>query len=36
MAYNNSLKSFQDWLNSVQHCQGNFIKDIGQKIVTNI
>ena len=36
MAYNNSLKSFQDWLNSVQHCQGNFIKDIGQKIVANI
>ena len=24
MAYNNSLKSFQDWLNSVQHCQENF------------
>ena len=36
MAYKNSLKSFQDWLNSVQHCQGNFIKDIGQKIVANI
>ena len=26
------LKSFQDWLNSVQQCQGNFTKDAGQKI----
>ena len=26
------LKSFQDWLNSVQQCQGNFIKDTGQKV----
>ena len=27
-----SLKSFQDWLNSVQQRQGNFIKDAGQKM----
>ena len=26
------LKSFQDWLNSVQQCQGNFTKDAGQKM----
>ena len=26
------LKSFQDWLNSVQQCQGNFTKDTGQKM----
>ena len=26
------LKSFQDWLNSAQHCQGNVTKDAGQKI----
>ena len=25
------LKSFQDWLNSVQQCQGNFTKDASQK-----
>ena len=24
------LKSFQNWLNSVQQCQGNFTKDTGQ------
>ena len=26
------LKCFQDWLNSVQQCQGNFAKDAGQKM----
>ena len=26
------LKSFQDWLNSVQQCQGNFTKDAGHKM----
>ena len=26
------LKSFQDWLNSVQHCQEHFTKDIDQKM----
>ena len=26
------LKSFQDWVNSVQQCQGNFTKDTGQKM----
>ena len=26
------LKSFQDWLNSVKQCQGNFAKDAGQKM----
>ena len=26
------LKSFQDWLNSVQQCHGNFTKDAGQKM----
>ena len=26
------LKSFQDWLKSVQQCQGNFTKDAGQKM----
>ena len=26
------LKSFQDWLNSAQQCQGNLIKDAGQKM----
>ena len=26
------LKSFQDWLNSVQQCQGNFTKDAGKKM----
>ena len=26
------LKSFQDWLNSVQQYQGNFIKDASQKM----
>ena len=26
------LKPFQDWLNSVQHHQGNFTKDDGQKM----
>ena len=26
------LKSFQDWLNSVQQYQGNFTKDAGQKM----
>ena len=32
------LKSFQDWLNSVQQSQGNFTKNLGQKtfIVANI
>ena len=25
------LKAFQDWLNSLQQCQGNFTKDTGQK-----
>ena len=25
-------KYFQDWLNSVQQCQGNLTKDAGQKI----
>ena len=27
------LKSFQDWLNSVQQRQGNFTKDSGLKII---
>ena len=27
------IKSFQDWLNSVQQCQGNFTKDAGQKML---
>ena len=26
------IKSFQDWMNSVQQCQGNFTKDTGQKM----
>ena len=26
------LKSFQNWLYSVQQCQGNFTKDAGQKL----
>ena len=26
------LKSFQDWLNFVQQRQGNFTKDVGQKM----
>ena len=26
------LKSFEDWLNSVQQCQRNFTKDAGQKM----
>ena len=26
------LKSFQDWINSVQQCQGTFTKDVGQKM----
>ena len=26
------LKSFQDWLNSFQQCQGKFTKDTGQKM----
>ena len=26
------LKSFQDWVNSFQQCQGNFTKDTGQKM----
>ena len=26
------LKSFQDWLNSVQQCKGNFTKDACQKM----
>ena len=26
------LKSFQDWLNSIQQCQINFTKDAGQKM----
>ena len=26
------LKSFQDWLNSVQQCQENFTKDAGKKM----
>ena len=26
------LKSFQDWLNSIQQCQGNFTKDAGKKM----
>ena len=26
------FKSFQDWLNFVQQCQGNFTKDTGQKM----
>ena len=26
------IKSFQDWMNSVQQCQGNFTKDAGQKM----
>ena len=26
------LKSFRDWLNSVQQRQGNVIKDVGQKM----
>ena len=26
------LKLFQDWLNSVQQCQGDFTKDAGQKM----
>ena len=26
------LKSLEDWLNSVQQCQGNFTKDAGQKM----
>ena len=26
------LKSFQDWLNSVQQLQGNLTKDTGQKM----
>ena len=26
------LKSFQDWLNSVQQCQGNFTKDACHKM----
>ena len=30
------LKSFQDWLNSVQQCQGNFTKDAGQKMFISI
>ena len=29
---NDFLKAFQDWLNSVQQRQGNFAKDVGQKI----
>ena len=27
------LKSFQDWLDFVQQCQGNFTKDTGQKMI---
>ena len=30
--YNVFLKSFQDWLSSVQQCQGNFTKDADQEI----
>ena len=30
--HNVFLKSFQDWLNSAQQCQGNFKKDAGQKM----
>ena len=30
------FKSFQDWLNSVQQCQGNFTKDAGQKMFISI
>ena len=30
------LKSFQDWMNSVQQCQGNFTKDAGQKMFISI
>ena len=30
------LKSFQNWLNSVQQCQGNFTKDAGQKMFISI
>ena len=29
--HNVFLKSFQDWLNSVQQRQGTFTKDVGQK-----
>ena len=29
--HNVFLKSFQDWQNSVQQCQGNFTKDVGPK-----
>ena len=30
------LKSFQDWLNFVQQCQGNFTKDAGQKMFISL
>ena len=30
------LKSFQDWLNSVQQCQGNFTKDTDQKMLKQL
>ena len=30
------IKSFQDWMNSVQQCQGNFTKDAGQKMFISI
>ena len=30
------LKSFQDWLNSVQQRQENFTKDAGQKIFVSL
>ena len=35
LLFNVFLKSFQDWLNSVQQCQGNFTKDTGH-IMANI
>ena len=34
--HNVFVKSFQDWLNSVQQCQGNFTKDAGQKMFISI
>ena len=30
--HNVFLKSFQDWVNSVQQLQGNFTKDAGQRM----